>query len=65
MKRKGIRVIGLIVFIAQSLSAIAQNQAALEVNYRTTSPSLRKEGVVVTNQYILHISDKGSLIWCC
>lgn len=60
MKSNGIRVIGLIVFIAQSLSIIAQNQAALEVSYRTTSPSLRKEGVVVTNQYILQISDKGS-----
>ncbi len=60
MKRKGLRVIGLIVFLAQSLTAVAQNHAVIEVSYRSTSPSLRKEGVVITNQYILQISDKGS-----
>lgn len=60
MKRKGLRVIGLIVFLAQSLTAAAQNHAVVEVSYRSISPSLRKEGVVITNQYILQISDKGS-----
>lgn len=60
MKANAIRITGLIIFLAQALTAVAQNGASLEVFYRATSPSLRKEGVVVTNQYALLISDKGS-----